>query len=145
VWVRIPPRVLSALDEIDALVGIGRRTPGSDAERRAARHLEARLKRLGGPAEVEPLDVRPRWALTSALSVALSVLGSFGAQPVVAGQFAVLACCLALVADVEAIALGVVQFVPTVLLVVAVALLLTWPCPQLAPARTTTDRGSCWR
>jgi len=193
---------LNALDEIDALAGIGRRAPGSDAERRAARHLQARLRRLGRPAEVEPLEVWPRWALASALNVALSVLGSvlsvslpipgaalalagalllllevvllipvvrrllgrrasqnvvsvsprerpglvvlvahydagregmalgrrlsrrFGAQPLVGAQLAVLACCLARVAGVDATALGVVQFVPTVVLVVAVALLL---------------------
>ena len=201
-WVRIPPRVLSALDEIDALVGIGRRAPGSDAERRAARHLQACLKRLGRPAEVEPLDVWPRWALALALGAALSLLGSvlsvslpipgaalalagalllslevgllipvarrllgrrasqnvvsrgprerpglivlvahydagrgglalgrrlrrrFGAQPLVGAQLAVLACCLARVGGVDATALGVVQFVPTVVLAVAAALLL---------------------
>jgi hypothetical protein len=31
---------VSALDEIVALVDIGRRAPGSDAERRAVRYLE---------------------------------------------------------------------------------------------------------
>jgi hypothetical protein len=34
---------LSAFDEIDALVQVGPRAPGSDAETRAALHIEARL------------------------------------------------------------------------------------------------------
>ena len=75
-WVRIPPRVLSALDEIDALVDVGRRAPGSDAERRAARYLEARLREVGRQAETEPVEAWPRWPLAYALCAALSALGS---------------------------------------------------------------------
>ena len=39
------PRRLDALAELDALLDLGRRAPGSDAERRAALHLEQRLAR----------------------------------------------------------------------------------------------------
>ena len=201
-WVRIPPRVLSALDEIDALADVGRRAPGSDAERRAARYLEARLRELGRKGETEPVEAWPRWPLAYALCAALSALGSvlsvslpllgaalafasallfvldagllipvvrrllgrrasqnviswgpgerpgqivlvahsdagrgglalgrrlrrpFGAQPLLWAQLAVLACCLVRVAGPDPLALSVVQFVPTVGLIVAVALLL---------------------
>ena len=201
-WVRIPPRVLSALDEIDALVDVGRRAPGSDAERRAARYLQARLNDLGRQADAEPVEAWPRWPLAYALCAALSVLGSvlsvylpvpgaavalagallflvdagllipamrrllgrrasqnviswgpggqpgqivlvahcdagrgalalgrrlrrpFGAQPLLWAQLAVLVCCVVRVAGPDPIALSAVQFVPTVVLIVAVALLL---------------------
>ncbi|MGZ5338617.1 MAG: M28 family peptidase [Thermoleophilaceae bacterium] len=193
---------MSALDEIAALVEIGRRAPGSDAERRAARHLEARLRQMGRRAETEALDVWPRWPLAYALCATLSALGSvlsvslpapgaalalagalllavdagfliplarrplgrrasqnviswdrrdrpgrivlvahydagrgglalgrrlrrlLGARPLLWAQLAVLACCAPRLAGSEGIALSVVQFVPTVVLIVAVALLL---------------------
>jgi hypothetical protein len=202
VWVRIPPRVLSALDEIDALVDVGRRAPGSDAERRAARYLEERLSELGRQAHFEPVEAWARWPLGYALCAALSALGSvlsvslpgpgaalalagallffpdagllipvvrrllgrrtsqnvvswgarerpgqivlvahcdagrgglalgrrlrrpFGAQPLLWAQLAVLACCLVRLAGPGPLALSVFQFVPTVGLIVAVALLL---------------------
>jgi hypothetical protein len=62
--------------EIDALVDVGRRAPGSDAERRAAGHLEGRLKELGREVEVESTEVWPNWPLTYAILAAMSVVGS---------------------------------------------------------------------
>ncbi len=47
-----------------------------------------------------------------------------GAQPLLWAQLAVLACCAVRLAGPEGIALSLVQFVPTVALIVAVALLL---------------------
>jgi hypothetical protein len=67
---------LSAFDEIDAIVEVGRRAPGSDAERRAARHIEARLSRLGRQAEIEPITAWPDWPVAYALCAALAVVGS---------------------------------------------------------------------
>jgi hypothetical protein len=64
------------LAEIEALVDVGRRAPGSDAERRAAGHLEGRLKELGREVEVESIEVWPNWPLGYAILAALSVLGS---------------------------------------------------------------------
>src|SRR5918992_1978932 len=62
--------------EIDALVDVGRRAPGSDAERRAAAHLKQRLERLGRDAELEAIEVWPAWPLAYAILAALAVLGS---------------------------------------------------------------------
>ena len=67
---------MSALGEIDALVGSGRRAPGSDAERRSARHLAERLAELRGRAEIEPFEAWPHWPLAYALCAALCALGS---------------------------------------------------------------------
>jgi hypothetical protein len=205
---------LSAFDEIDALVEVGPRAPGSDAERRAALHIQARLTSLGRQAVVEPITAWPHWPQAYALCATLSVLGSVlsvslppaGAALALAGalllfldaglliplvraalgrrasqnvisagvrerpglllvvahydagrgglalgakarerlaalghslrrpvgalelvfwvQLAVLACCLLRLAGLDGTALSIVQFVPTVMLIVAVALLL---------------------
>ena len=193
--------------EAEALVdGFGARAAGSDSERRAARHLAARLRALGRDAELETFSVWPAWPLAyaihaglaivgSALSVELPVVGAAlalaaflltlldasgtlpttrrllgrrasqnvvswgdreapGALVVVAhydsgrgglvrrdawrrrlasvgplspflwSLVAVLACCLVRLAGVEDTWLSVVQFVPTVVLIVSFALLL---------------------
>jgi hypothetical protein len=57
-------------------VGFEARTAGSDAERRAAAHVRDRLRALGRDAEVEPVTVRPRWAVAQAVAVAVAVVGS---------------------------------------------------------------------
>lgn len=62
--------------EIDSLVGIGSRHAGSDAERRAARRLAARLEELGREAVVEPSRVRPAWPLTHLVHAIAGVVGS---------------------------------------------------------------------
>ena len=61
--------------EIDAIADVGRRAPGSDAERRAAAHLEDRLGQLGRDTEVESIDVWPNWPLGYAILAALAVGG----------------------------------------------------------------------
>jgi Peptidase family M28 len=64
------------LNEIEALVAHRGRAPGTDAERRAARHLEARLREMGRDASVEPIDVWPRWPLTHVVHAVAAVVGS---------------------------------------------------------------------
>ena len=67
---------MDALSEIEALVEHEGRWPGTDAERRAARHLERRLQAMGRSAEVEPFDVWPRWPLTHLLHAVAAIVGS---------------------------------------------------------------------
>src|SRR5918997_4785083 len=62
--------------DIDALVDVGRRAPGSDAERRAAAYLKQRLEGLGRQVEVESVDVWPAWPLAYAVLAGLAVVGS---------------------------------------------------------------------
>jgi hypothetical protein len=201
--VEAPP---GSLADIDALTALGRRAPGSDAERRAARHLAARLTALGRDVEVQAIEIWPGWPLAYAASAALSIvasvlsvssplpgaalaltaalltfldaglliptirraLGRRASQNVVSwgdrakpgllilvahhdagrgglalspraralpgpfgparaffwAQLAVLACCLVRLPGLEGVALTAVQFIPTALLVVAVALLI---------------------
>jgi hypothetical protein len=188
---------LDLLAELDALVDLGRRAPGSDAERRAAAHLKQRLEALGRHAETESLDIHPAWplayAILAATAVAASVLSvstpvagaalaavavlltlldagllfptlrrllgrrasqnvvSWGAgekpgaivlvahcdagraglirrpigglRPLLWAELAVLACTLLRVAGIDGTPLTVAQFVPTLALIAAVALL----------------------
>jgi peptidase M28-like protein len=67
---------LEPLDDIEALVACGERGPGTDAERRAARRLEARLRELGREARVEPILVRPGYALTHLIHAVAGIGGS---------------------------------------------------------------------
>jgi hypothetical protein len=91
---------VSALDEIVALVDIGRRAPGSDAERRAARYLETRLRGLGRRADVEPIQAWPNWPPAYALCAALSLAGSLlSVSSPIAGTAAALAGALLLFLD----------------------------------------------
>jgi hypothetical protein len=198
---------MDLLGELDALLDLGRRAPGSDAERRAGVHLRDRLSALGRDAEVESLDAYPNWplayALLAAATVAASVLAVYapvagaavafvaglltfldaglliptlrrplgrrasqnvvskgsdekaGALVLVAhvdagrggivtsdgvarrwagrlgglqllfwAQLGVLACALIRLAGIEGTALSIVQFVPTLVLLVALALLI---------------------
>jgi hypothetical protein len=64
------------LPEIEALVAHEGRAPGSDAERRAAKHLEARLRDMGRDAVLEPIEVRPSFTLTHLLHALAAVVGS---------------------------------------------------------------------
>ena len=59
--------------ELDALVDLGRRGPGSDAERRTAQHLQDRLETLGRAAETEQLAIYPAWPIAYALLAAAAV------------------------------------------------------------------------
>jgi hypothetical protein len=62
--------------EIEALVAHSARGAGSDAERRAARHLEAQLRDLGRDARVEPIEVWPNYALTHLVHALGGIVGS---------------------------------------------------------------------
>jgi hypothetical protein len=62
--------------DIDALVEVGRRAPGSDAERRAAAYLKRRLEGFGRQVEVESVDLWPAWPLAYAVLAGLAVVGS---------------------------------------------------------------------
>jgi hypothetical protein len=55
--------VIDANEEIEALVAFSERGAGTDAERRAAKHLRERLDDLGREAEIEPTWIRPNWPL----------------------------------------------------------------------------------
>lgn len=68
---------LDAFAEAERLVDeFGPRPPGSDAERRAARHLAGRLEALGREAEAEGFSVWPAWATGYAINAAVAVVGS---------------------------------------------------------------------
>jgi hypothetical protein len=64
---------LDLMAELDAIVELGRRGPGSDAERRTAQHLQQRLEALGRTAATEPLAIYPAWPLAYALLAAAAV------------------------------------------------------------------------
>src|SRR5215217_3146384 len=63
--------------EAEALVdGLGPRPAGSDAERRAARHLAGRLEGLGREVVVEPFAVWPAWTVGYTINAIVAVVGS---------------------------------------------------------------------
>src|SRR3954471_22656343 len=62
--------------EIEGLVRFQGRGPGTDAERRAAEHLRARLHTLGREATVETAWIRPTWPLAFTGYVLAGVVGS---------------------------------------------------------------------
>jgi uncharacterized membrane protein YhaH (DUF805 family) len=62
--------------EIEDLVAFEGRGPGTDAERRAAVHLERRLRDLGREAESEPTSVHPNYPLAHALHALIAIVGS---------------------------------------------------------------------
>jgi Peptidase family M28 len=64
------------LPEIEALVAHHARAPGSDAERRAARHLAERLRELGREVRTEPIAIWPRWPLTHVVHAVAGIAGS---------------------------------------------------------------------
>jgi hypothetical protein len=64
------------MHEIEAVVAQSGRGPGTDAERRTARHLERRLRELGREAELEPFDVWPNWPLAHLIHSVAAILGS---------------------------------------------------------------------
>ena len=69
--------MIDPLAEIDALCAFRNRIAGSDAERRAANHLARRLTTgLAREARVEPIVVRPRWALAHLVHALLAIVGS---------------------------------------------------------------------
>jgi plasmid stabilization system protein ParE len=67
---------VDALKEIEDLVAFEGRAPGTDAERRAAVHLERRLRGLGRDAETEPTRIHPNYPVTHALHALIAIVGS---------------------------------------------------------------------
>ena len=61
--------------EIEELVAFDGRAPGTDAERRTARHLAGRLEQLGRDAEVEATSIWPRSAITHTIHALLAIVG----------------------------------------------------------------------
>src|SRR3990170_898765 len=61
---------------IKELCSIEKRGPGTDAERRAAKLLAGRLRKMGRKAEIEPTYVHPQFALVHALNLAVAIAGS---------------------------------------------------------------------
>jgi hypothetical protein len=67
---------IDAFAEAEALVDeFGPRPPGSDAERRAARHLAGRLEELGREVETEGFSVWPAWATGYAINCGVAIVG----------------------------------------------------------------------
>lgn len=64
------------MELIRELCSIEGRGPGTDAERRAANLLVAKLRGIGRRAEVEPTHVHPQYALVHALTAAVAIAGS---------------------------------------------------------------------
>ena len=67
------PQRLDLLDELDAVLDLGRRAPGSDAERRTANHLRDQLRALGRDADVESFAIYPAWPLAYVLLASAAV------------------------------------------------------------------------
>jgi len=63
---------IDAIAEVEALAAFPPRAPGSDSERRAARHAAARLEALGRTARVESLATWPGWVGSLVLITALA-------------------------------------------------------------------------
>src|SRR5688572_8139540 len=70
------PMPIEPIKEIDDLVAFEGRWPGTDAERRAALHLQGRLEALGRTAEVEPTSIHPNYPVTHALHALIGIVGS---------------------------------------------------------------------
>jgi hypothetical protein len=69
--------VIDPFAEAEALVDeFGPRPPGSDAERRAARHLAQKLEGLGREVEVESFSVWPAWAAGLVINAVIAIIGS---------------------------------------------------------------------
>lgn len=67
---------MDPIREIAGLTAHRGRAAGTDAERRAAMHLRARLRALGRDVELQSTEVRPRFALAHTLHALLAILGS---------------------------------------------------------------------
>lgn len=84
------------------LAGFDARLPGSDAERRAARALEAELTQAGQDVRLEPFWCRPNWALAHCWHLALGLAGSLvavGSAPV--GAAMVLVALVSVIFDAQ--------------------------------------------
>jgi hypothetical protein len=69
--------MVDAIAEIEALTAFEQRQAGTDAERRAANHLQRRLNAQSRDATaVEPIFVHPRWYLVQLAHALLAIAGS---------------------------------------------------------------------
>jgi Peptidase family M28 len=64
------------MEVIRELCSFDGRGPGTDAERRAANALAARLRGIGRPARIEPFFCHPQYALVHLIHAALGIAGS---------------------------------------------------------------------
>jgi peptidase M28-like protein len=64
------------MDTIRHLASLRGRWPGSEDERQAAEYVAGEVRRLGRKATLEPVSVRPSYALTYAIHAALAVVGN---------------------------------------------------------------------
>ena len=97
---------VDSLREIDDLVAHEGRGPGTDAERRAARHLVTRLRDMGREAGTEATSVHPRYALTHLIHALMALGGGLlatadfdGAR--LAGTLVVFAAAISTFADLN--------------------------------------------
>ena len=204
--------VIDAFAEAEALADeFGPRPPGSDAERRAARHLAERLQGLGREVEVESFAVWPAWATGYVINAIVAIIGSVLAvssgilgtalvlaatiatfldlagivpttrrllgrrasqnvlswgdrekpgavllvahydsgptrtrplRPMFLALLVLLACCVLRAGGMEGTALTIVQFIPTVVLIVYVALLLDVALSPATPGENDNASGA---
>jgi len=87
-------RAVDLLQIVEPLCAHEGRGPGTDAERRAGRFLEGRLREAGREVEVETHWTRPHWPLVHALHGSLGVGGSLLATTEPVAGLAVLAVTL---------------------------------------------------
>ena len=91
---------MDALTEIEDLVTHEKRGPGTDAERRAARDLVARLRDLGRDAGAETTLVRPYYSLAHLIHAILAIAGGvLSTQLPLAGLIVVLVTAISAFGD----------------------------------------------
>jgi acetylornithine deacetylase/succinyl-diaminopimelate desuccinylase-like protein len=78
------------INDVRELCSFEGRLAGTDAERRAANRLAARLRKTAHRVDVEPTYVHPQWALVHALHTALGFAGSLLSIPLPAAGFALI-------------------------------------------------------
>jgi hypothetical protein len=83
--------------DVESLTTIAPRRAGSEAERRASRHLQQRLEEAGREAEIEPTRIRPNFAIPQLVHAVVGVVGS-----VLSVYMPLLGLALAAVATVSA-------------------------------------------
>jgi hypothetical protein len=67
---------VGSADALDAITSIDARRAGSEGERRTARELERRLRALGREVILEPIRIRPNFALTHLIHAVAGILAS---------------------------------------------------------------------
>jgi hypothetical protein len=89
--------VIDPIAEIERLTAFANRQAGTDAERRAANHLKARL---GARAHTEPTLIYPRWYMAHLIHAALAIAGSVVATAnALAGTILVAAAAIGTLGD----------------------------------------------